>query len=309
MDAVVLAGGFATRLWPVTKNRAKPLLPLGEKPIIDYLVEEIEKENRVDRSFISINKKFKKDFETYLDKNNHSDIKLVIEDSEGEEEKLGALGALYKVIEENELEGPLLVVAGDNYISFNISCFLDFYEEKKETTLAAYEVPLKEASSFGVLDVEEEKVVDFNEKPENPTSNLVSIGFYVFSEKSVEKLEEYIKEGENPDAPGYFLQWLINKEEIYAFDFNDTWFDIGTPENYLEANKAVLKGDNVIIDSSINNDSNLKNTYINKSVVQKSDLNNCILFEESKIKKCKLNNVIVDGEEIINQEKNKEIIK
>ncbi len=308
MDSVILAGGFATRLWPITKDRAKPLLPLGDRPIIDYLVNDLVNTEKIDKIYLSVNRRFQFDFEEYIQKNDYSDVELVIENSLGEKEKLGALGALNQVINKKDLSGPLLVVAGDNYVSFDANDFLDYFEEKDGTCLAAYEVSEKEASSYGVLDTEGEEVIDFEEKPEEPNSNLVSIAYYGFSEKAIEKLNRYINEGENPDAPGYFLQWLINKEKVCSYCFDGTWFDIGTPEGYLEANKTILNGKNEVVDSEVNGDSELKNIYSKNSAIRDSKLNNCIIFEGSVILGCELTNVIIDGGELVNEEISDELI-
>ncbi|OKY77913.1 MAG: N-acetylglucosamine-1-phosphate uridyltransferase [Candidatus Methanohalarchaeum thermophilum] len=306
MKAVILAGGYATRLWPLTKNRAKPLLPLGKKPIIEHILEEIKKEKRIHETIISANKKFEPDFEDYLSKNSYENTKITVEDTNKEKEKPGAIGALSQIIKEEDISGPLLVAAGDNYISFNISDFLDFYEKKQNSCLAAYKVPIEEASQYGVLNVKDTEVKEFKEKPEEPESNLVSIAFYVFSEKGIKSLKEYIKSGKNPDSPGYFIEWLIKNEKVNAFSFDGKWFDIGTPRGYLKAYKSIV-GENRIIDSEVKN-SKVEKSLIKSSNVIDSEIKNSLIFEETKIENCKIKNTIIDNKNLSNKKIKNQIV-
>ncbi|WGI17830.1 sugar phosphate nucleotidyltransferase [Methanonatronarchaeum sp. AMET-Sl] len=305
MDAIVLAGGFATRLWPLTRDKAKPLLPLGEKEIVDYLLDELVGEERVDKVYLSTNKKFREDFQLYLNSRDYRDVEVVVEDSIKEGEKLGAIGALHQLVTSRNLDGPLLIVAGDNYVSFSLSEFIDFYLEGEGSCLAAYDLE-GDPSQFGVLEVDGERVVDFEEKPSEPKSNLISIAFYLLSSKGVKNLDTYMNEGLNPDSPGYFIEWLINHEDVRAFKFEGNWFDIGTPKGYIDAYTTVV-AENTFVSTEIES-SNVNRSYIENSLIENSTINDSIIVGESKVKNCELNRVIVDGEEIVDKEiKNKVI--
>jgi len=306
MKAVVLAGGFATRLWPITKDKAKPLLPLGKRPIIEYILEDISSDSRIEEVFVSTNKKFEKDFRDFISAKNYKNIFVTTENTTGEEEKLGAIGALNQVVEKEDIEGPLLVVAGDNYMSFSISEIIDFFLEENTSCIAAYRTSIEEASKFGVIDIEDEVVKDFEEKPPEPDSGLVSIACYMLSKDAVEYLNKYIGEERNPDSPGYFIEWLINREEVRAFTFSGEWFDIGTPSGYIDAYTTVVNETTNIGSDIIN--SEISTSYLNQSVVSNSTLKNCLIFEKSKIIECKLENVIVDGAKVSNQNLKSEVI-
>ncbi|RZN61671.1 sugar phosphate nucleotidyltransferase [Methanonatronarchaeum sp. AMET6-2] len=299
MEAIVLAGGFATRLWPLTRDKAKPLLPLGEREIIDYLVEEIVEEPRVDNVYISTNKRFEEDFQTYVKQKGYRDVEVVVEDSMREGEKPGAIGALHQIIGSKGLEGPLLIVAGDNYVSFSVSEFIDFYFGGEGSCLAAYDLD-GDPSQFGVLEVESGKVVDFEEKPGEPKSSLISIAFYVLSESGVKNLDRYMNEGLNPDSPGYFIEWLVSHEDVRAFKFEGNWFDIGTPKGYIDAYTTVVAG-NTYKNSDISN-SNVKKSYVEDSVVENSRVMESVVMGDAVIKNSELNRVIVEGEEIIGKD-------
>jgi Nucleoside-diphosphate-sugar pyrophosphorylase involved in lipopolysaccharide biosynthesis/translation initiation factor 2B, gamma/epsilon subunits (eIF-2Bgamma/eIF-2Bepsilon) len=167
MKAIILAGGHATRLWPVTKNRAKPLLPLGERPIIDYIVDDIVDE--VDEIIISTNEKFAEDFKNYITENDlENTVRVVVEEQDSEEEKPGTIGAIINLIDQEDLEDDLVVIGGDNYQSFDGAEFIEFCKQKQSPANVVYDVEnLDFATQFGIVDVSGEKIIDFEEKPEN----------------------------------------------------------------------------------------------------------------------------------------------
>jgi len=234
MKIVIMAGGYATRLWPITKDNPKALLPLGDRYIIDYIIEKT-KDLDLD-VYVSTNRFFAKYFEEWSkDKN----IKLLIEDTLHEEEKLGTIGALNEALEKLGLD-DYLVIAGDNLFPFSLRDFLDRYDGK--TLIAVYDVgDFELAKRYGVVLLEGDKVVDFEEKPVKPKSTWISTGVYVFPKGVLELIPQYLKEG-NKDSPGYFIQWLLSKGvEVYAYKFDDYWYDIGSADSYLEALKTLLK--------------------------------------------------------------------
>lgn len=292
MDAVVLAGGFATRLWPLTKEKAKPLLPLGNKKIIDYNLELLEREQRIDNIYLSTNKCFKTDFLEHIKQKEYQKTDVVVESSEDEEEKQGAIAALHQVVKQKKPQTPLLVAAGDNYASFKLSDFINHYQKNSSSIIAAYDVPRDEASEYGILELEDGEVVDFVEKPKEPPSTLAGIAYYIFTSKEIKYLNQYIAEGKNPDSPGYFIEWLLGKENLKAFRFSGEWFDIGTPRGYLRANKTILDQKNILKNTKTTN-SDLENVYATNSEIKNSKLNNCII-NNSKITNSDLKDVIIE---------------
>ncbi|MFB6300808.1 MAG: sugar phosphate nucleotidyltransferase [Halobacteriales archaeon] len=297
MKAVVLAGGYATRLWPITKNRPKMFLPIGETTVIDRIFAELEADDRIEDVYVSTNERFADDFEDHLEASDHEKPKLSVEETTEEDEKFGVIGALAQLIDREGIEKDTLVIAGDNLISFDVSDFLDFFEEKGATTLAAYDVEsVERAKEYGLVDLTGDRVVDFQEKPENPKSTLVSIACYGFTAETLPLFERYLDEGNNPDEPGWFLQWLYDRNPVYAFTFDGAWFDIGTPESYLDAIAWHLDGDTVIAESATIENSTLgENVHVmSEADVIDSSLDRSVIFPETTIEDCDLRKSIID---------------
>jgi glucose-1-phosphate thymidylyltransferase len=298
MDAVVLAGGYATRLWPITRHRPKMMLPVGDTTVIDRVLSELESDDRVDDVYISTNERFAADFEAFLDDRDYVKPRLSIEDTTGEDEKFGVVGALGQLVDREGIDDDLFVIAGDNLISFDVSDFIDAYEDNGATTLAAYDVgSLEKAKSYGLVTLEGDEVVDFQEKPEDPASTLVSIACYVFPADQV-RFEEYLDDGNNPDEPGWFIQWLVDNDSVYAYTFDEAWFDIGTPESYLTAVAYHLDGDTRVADSATVDGTTLgENVHVlDGAEVVDSTLDNAIVFPEATIRDCDIRESIIDRE-------------
>ncbi|MFC6763671.1 sugar phosphate nucleotidyltransferase [Natrinema soli] len=251
MNAVVLAGGYATRMWPLTKERPKMFLPIGEETVIDRILAELETDARIDDVYISTNECFAPDFEAYLAPSEFDKPRLSIEETVDEDEKFGVVGALAQLVDREAIDDDLLVIAGDNLISFDISAFVDIFAERDAPTLAAYDVGSREkAKSYGLVELEGDRVVDFQEKPADPKSTLVSIACYAFPQDSLSLLATYLAGENNPDEPGWFIQWLQAQEATYAYTFEGAWFDIGTPASYLDAVAWHLDGESRVADSA-----------------------------------------------------------
>lgn len=299
MKAVVLAGGHATRLWPVTKDRAKPLLPLGDKPIIEYILEDLEE---LDEVIISTNEKFAGDFEDYIDEFDRSNVRVVVENQDSEEEKPGTIGAIINLIETEDIDDDLLIIGGDNYYSFDTHDFLDFCREKDGPVNVVYDVKdMDLASSFGIVDADGDRIVDFVEKPEQPPSTLASTACYYFPRDQVSLFNEYedhFRETDLPadqylDEPGRLIEWAHEKTDMYAYSFDGEWHDIGTLQGYLDAMEAVTSGNilnGVVKDSDIGD-----NVYIMEgATVENSTIENSIVFSDTEIRNSEIRNSIVD---------------
>ncbi|MPW38478.1 NTP transferase domain-containing protein [Thermococcus sp. 101 C5] len=234
MKVLIMAGGYATRLWPITKEKPKPLLPVGDKYIIDYILEKVKELDL--EVYVSTNKFFEKYFKEWAEKNG---VELIVEDTLSEEEKLGTIGAIKYAISKLGID-DYLIVAGDNLFSFSLKEFLRHYNGKP--LIAVYDVgDFELAKRYGVVVVEGDRVIDFQEKPLQPKSTLVSTGVYALPKEVIAKVDEYLAEG-NRDSPGYFIEWLLKKGvEIQAYKFDDYWYDIGSADSYLEAMKTLLK--------------------------------------------------------------------
>ena len=315
MKAIILAGGHATRLWPVTKHRAKPLLPLGEKPIIEYILDDLEGE--VDEVIISTNDKFAPDFDEYVEASDFDDVTVVSEDQDNEHDKPGTIGAIINLIESQGLEDDLVIVGGDNYQSFDGADFIEFVKEKEAPANVVYDVESEEmASQFGIVDVDDDKIVGFKEKPDVPPSTLASIAWYFFPEKDLELFDQYeehfaetdIPEDQYLDEPGRLIEWAHEEREMYAYSFDGEWFDVGTPQGYLNAVASITDDkivEGTVKDSEVDDDSivmegaEVKNSTVKKSIVFPnakvidSEVRNSILDQHAKIKDVNLNDALI----------------
>ncbi|MEF8936703.1 MAG: NDP-sugar synthase [Halovenus sp.] len=298
MEAVVLAGGYATRLWPITKNRPKMLLPVGETTVIDRILTGLEEDERVESIYLSTNEAFADEFETHIDQEGYEKTQLSVEDTSDEAEKFGVVGALAQLVEREGVDDDLLVIAGDNLMGFHISEFIDDFEEHGTPTLAAYDVGSREkAKSYGLVELDGDRVVGFQEKPEDPNSTLVSIACYAFPEESI-LFDKYLSGDNNPDEPGWFIQWLQEEEAVHAFAFEDDWYDIGSPASYLEAVEWELDGGQLIAEDATVEGSEIgENVHILPGVeVVDSTINRSIIFPNTTIENSAVEGSIVDKE-------------
>ena len=302
MDAVVLAGGYATRLWPITKHRPKMFLPVGDGTVIDRIFQALEDDERIETVYVSTNERFADDFRDHLAASDFEKPQLSIEETTAESEKFGVIGAMAQLVDREGVDDDLLVIAGDNLISFEISDFIDFFEAKGSTAIAAYDVGSRElAKSYGLVELEGDEVVNFQEKPEDPKSTLVSIATYAYPAETLPLLEEYLAGDNNPDEPGWFVQWLQERDSVYAYTFDGAWFDIGTPESYLEAVRWALDGENEVSPEATLEDTTLgSNVHVMAGAdVEHSHLDNTVVFPNATIKNCDVRDSIIDEETFI----------
>lgn len=238
MDLLVLCGGYATRLEPITLFIPKPLLPIGGRPIIDNIVDGIEDCQHINRIIISTNKKFESQFRYWMENKKASgfrkEIELIVEPTTEHKGKLGAIRGIEYAIENAGIKEDMMIVAGDNFYSWKLSgAIKEFFDSGKKVTICVHDVKLpEEAKKFGIVQLEGRRVVRFDEKPESPSSTMASTGVYLYPKDIVLRFKEYLSDGNNPDAPGYFLSWLIKKTEIDAVINEGEWFDIGTLDTY-----------------------------------------------------------------------------
>ncbi|MDG5759122.1 NDP-sugar synthase [Natronococcus sp. A-GB1] len=297
MKAVVLAGGYATRMWPITKHRPKMFLPIGDATVIDRIFAELEADDRIDEVFVSTNERFADEFEAHLADSEFEKPTLSVEETRAEDDKFGVVGALAQLIDRENVDDDLLVVAGDNLLSFDLSEFVDEFFDREAPTLAAYDVGSREkAKSYGLVELEGDRVVDFQEKPDDPKSTLVSIACYAFPRDAVSLFDIYLEGDNNPDEPGWFVQWLQDREPTYAYTFEGAWFDIGTPESYLDAVAWHLDGESLIADSAT-----LENATIGENVHVMDDvtlidteLDHAVVFPEATIENGGVRRSIID---------------
>jgi glucose-1-phosphate thymidylyltransferase len=301
MEAVVLAGGYATRLWPLTRHRPKMLLPVGEATVIDRTLAQLEADDRIDTVYLSTNERFADDFAAHLADSQFEKPRLSVEETVEEGEKLGVVGALAQLVDRESIEEDLLVVAGDNLLEFELGSFLDFFERRAGSVLAAYDVGSREqATSYGIVELDGERVVDFQEKPDDPPSTLASIACYGLRAEDI-RFAEYLEADNNPDEPGWFLGWLQARRRVDAFTFDGAWFDIGTPENYLRAVRWALDGDRLVADSATVEGSTLgENVHVMPgATLRDSTVEGSLVFPGATVEETDLRDSIVDREAVV----------
>jgi len=247
MKIIILAAGYATRLYPLTLTRPKPLLPVAGKPMIDHVLDNLASIGGIDRVFIVTNAKFADPFQKWAeDYRTHKaklDFTIVNDRSTDDTNKLGAIGDLHLVITREKVDDDIIVVAGDNLFSENLDGFGSFCLQKQAPVLAVYDVGnLEEIKKYNSITMDESgKITFFEEKPKKPTSTMTGIALYYYPKSAVPKIREYIAEGNNPDQPGRLIQWLYPKTPVYTWKVPGLWYDIGSKESLEEANRVFAR--------------------------------------------------------------------
>jgi glucose-1-phosphate thymidylyltransferase len=242
MKAIILAAGYATRLYPLTKNKSKPLLPVRDKPIIDYIIDRIKGIADLDKIYVVTNNKFYNDYVKWSKESNHSkEIEIINDKTIEDETKLGAIGDINYVLESQKIDDDVLVIAGDNLFNFDIDSFIEkSYNVKPSASMGLYDIgDIGMAHLYGIVAIDGDNlVVEFQEKPQEPKSTLAAVGVYFLPKEIARLIPQYLNEGNSPDQPGHFMSWLSAKNELYAFKLAGDWYDIGSIESYNKANES-----------------------------------------------------------------------
>jgi glucose-1-phosphate thymidylyltransferase len=247
MNVLILAAGYATRLYPLTLKKAKPLLLVGGKPIVEWVVDDLLDVPDLETIYIVTNNKFAPDFqawtERYKDRHPKLKFKIVNDGSASDDDKLGAIGDInFVVTRENLNKSDLLIVAGDNLFSESLAGFVAC-AKKTEATVAVYDVGDTEAiKKYGNITIDADGIIThFEEKPEKPRSTLAAIAVYYYSPEVLSLVTTYLAAGNNPDQPGRFVQWLHTRKPVKAFEIKGKWLDIGSKETLKEADEIFRK--------------------------------------------------------------------
>jgi len=241
LKALILAAGYATRLYPLTLNQPKPLLKVGGKPIIEYILDKINNIKEVDMIYIVTNHKFKGHFDDWLLRyHSEKEIKTIDDGTLSNDDRLGAIGDINFVVKNERLDDDLIVVAGDNLFEFELTDLTKIQKEKNASVMAVRDLkdPKLIAKKYGnIIEDREGRIADFEEKPENPKSSLAATATYLFSRSALKEIANCLNENPNLDAPGNFIKYLIKKQPVYTYTVEGGWFDIGSREQLIEADK------------------------------------------------------------------------
>lgn len=247
VNALILAAGYATRLYPLTLKKAKPLLVVGGKPIMEWVVDNLVGVRDLDTIYVVTNDKFAADFEAwserYQERHPQFKFKVINDGSTSDEDKLGAIGDInFVVTRENLAQSSLLIIAGDNLFTESLANFVDC-ATGTDATVAVYDVGDIEAiKKYGNITVDAEGIISrFEEKPKNPQGTLAAIALYYYSPAVLSLLTTYLAAGNNPDQPGRFVQWLYTRKPVKTFQIKGKWLDIGSKETLENADQILGK--------------------------------------------------------------------
>ena len=244
MKAIILAAGYATRLYPLTKDKPKALLDIAGKPIINYILDEIETVSEVDKVYVISNAKFYDAFckwQKTLDRRIETEI--VNDGTTDDSNKLGAVGDISFTVDKCKIDDDLLVIAGDNIFTFKLKDYYSFFEEKNADTILVKRLDrIEDLRRMANVEIDETgRVTEMVEKPQNPKTDLAAFASYIYKKDTLPLLKKYLDEGGNPDAPGFFPSWLHKIKPVYAYEFSGECYDIGTHESYKEVNEIFEK--------------------------------------------------------------------
>jgi len=240
IKAIILCAGYATRLYPLTMNKPKPLLYVGGKPIIEYIIGRLDGIGSLDAIYVVTNDKFSSHFNEWKKGLRHpKEIVIVNDGTLSNEDRLGAIGDIHFVIERERIDDDVLVIGGDNLFEFSLLHLHGFFLKKKRSVVALYDVKdRKLASQYGIVSLDSShRIIDFQEKPAKPKSTLASTACYIFSKDDITELGKCIREHRKPDNLGDFIKYLSSHREVYGFAFTERWFDIGSHEQLREADE------------------------------------------------------------------------
>jgi glucose-1-phosphate thymidylyltransferase len=248
MKVIILAAGYATRLYPLTLTRPKPLLPVAGKPMIEHVLDNLAPIGGIDRVYVVTNAKFAEQFQQWADAYRGAPLNFTVvnDGSTDDTNKLGAIGDIHFVLQTQDVDDDLIVVAGDNLFSQKLDAFGRVCREKNAPVLALYDVgDLEQIKKYNAISTDAGgRITFFEEKPKNPTGTLTGIALYFYPRQTLPLIRQYIAEGHNPDQPGRLVQWLYPRTPFYTWLVPGLWYDIGSKETLEEANKifAGLRG-------------------------------------------------------------------
>ncbi len=247
MKVIILAAGYATRLYPLTLTQPKPLLPVAGKPMIDHVLDNLTSIPGIERVYIVTNAKFAGHFQNWADDYRANkarvDFTIVNDGSTDDSNKLGAIGDLHLVLTREKIDDDIIVVAGDNLFSQSLEDFGKFARKRNAPILAVYDVGnLEEIKKYNAITMDQDgRITFFEEKPKQPASTVTGIALYYYPRATLALIRQYIAEGNNPDQPGRLVQWLYPRTPFYTWRVPGIWYDIGSKEALEEANRVFAK--------------------------------------------------------------------
>jgi glucose-1-phosphate thymidylyltransferase len=245
VKALILAAGYATRLRPLTDTWAKELLPVGERPIIEWIIDAIAGVEAIDKLYVVTNSHKAPAFHAWA-ATRDDDVTVCDDGTTSNDDRLGAVGDLRFVIESAGIDDDMLVIAGDNLFDFSLAEYVAFWNRKRDESGAASAVAVRDVGSIdiarrmGIVELDDDaRVTSFVEKPDEPLSTLAATATYLFDRSHVALVGAYLDGGNPYDQPGRYVAWLQAREPVFGWVFSDPWYDIGDAEQLLVADNHV----------------------------------------------------------------------
>jgi len=238
MKALILAAGYGTRLASLIKDTPKPLIPINDRTLIDYIVLSLKNISSLTEIVVVTNNKFYANFQKWAQHYKDIKIRIVNDGTDSPEQRLGSVGDINFVWKQEHEKDDWLIIGGDNLFDQNLEEFMRYALKKSPAmTIGVYDIHDKKAASkFGVIGLDSNhKVISFEEKPALPKYSLITMCLYYFPQETLSYLKEYLSESKALDAAGSYIQWLSIKKNVYGFQFNGKWYDIGSIESLKEA--------------------------------------------------------------------------
>lgn len=239
MIGIILAAGYATRLYPLTKNCAKPLLPIKGKCMIDYTLEKMIEMANLKTIIVITNHHFYEDFCNWSETKKETlqslniELKIVNDHTTSDENKLGAIGDIQYVIEQCKIEDDVMIIAGDNLFTYSLKDPADYFIKENCDLVLGKKVDDEDLKRFAVATIDEHRqIIDLEEKPAYPKSNLIVYATYFYKKSTLPLIKTYLEEGNSPDSPGHFPAWLYKRKPVKLYEFDGICIDIGTKESY-----------------------------------------------------------------------------
>jgi glucose-1-phosphate thymidylyltransferase len=241
MKAIILAAGYATRLYPLTETVAKSLLPVGGRPMLDHLLDAIRGVDEIDAIHVVTNHKFAQSFVDWAA--SHPDVTVHDDGTTSEDNRLGAIGDIAFVVDRAGLNSDdLLVIAGDNLFDYSLADYVAWWHGKGNVSgVVLYDVgDLELVKRYSSVDVDSDgRLTELTEKPEHPTSTLAATAAYIYHRSHVALVQTYLAESTSADQPGRFLAWLVPRAPVYGYTATGDWRDIGDAQQLLDADNAL----------------------------------------------------------------------
>ena len=247
MKLIILAAGYATRLYPLTLDQPKPLLTVAGKPMLEHVLDNIATIPYIDHAHVVTNAKFTDHFAKwaagYSRRNLNFGFTVDNDLSTDDTNKLGAIGDTHLVLTKHSIDDDIIVVGGDNLFSNDLAEFGEFCRHKNAPVLAVYDVgDLEAIKKYNSIEIDDEgRITFFEEKPAEPKSTLTGIALYYYPQSTLPLIHQYIAEGNNPDQPGRLVQWMYTRVPFYTWKVPGLWYDVGSKETLEEANQVFRK--------------------------------------------------------------------